>query len=201
MTVWAFVADVHGNFRALARAEALARAGGATRFVALGDLLGRGQPAECVAWVRANVVLAVVGNRDLDHLELVGSDDQAYLRDLPRRAATADFVITHGDARLDPTLNSADERRGFRRAYAALVAADKALWFFGHTHRARVWRLAGPDAPPEPIGATTLTLERGDPSVRHVVNVGSTGRRLAGRGPTSFTLYDAARGRLERIEL
>jgi hypothetical protein len=33
------------------------------------------------------------------------------------------------------------------------------------------------------------------------VNVGTTGRRLAGRGPASFTLYDSARGRLERLEL
>src|SRR5919199_6684035 len=94
MTVWAFVADVHGNFRALARAEELARAGGAERFVALGDLLGRGQPAECVAWVRANAALAVVGNRDLDHIDLVSADDQAFLRRLPRLAAAEDSLVT-----------------------------------------------------------------------------------------------------------
>src|SRR5262245_59564064 len=57
MTVWAFVADVHGNYKALVRAEARAREQGAERFVLLGDLLGRGQPAECVAWARAHVAL------------------------------------------------------------------------------------------------------------------------------------------------
>src|SRR5687767_14108979 len=134
MAVWAFVTDVHGNFRALQHAEQLARERGADHFAALGDLLGRGQPAECVAWVRANAAIAVVGNRDLDHLDLVGPADQAFLRGLPRRAGADDFLVTHGDAKLDPALNSADERRGFRRAYAALAAADCHLWFFGHTH-------------------------------------------------------------------
>ena len=201
MAIWAFVTDVHGNFRALQRAERLARERGADRFAALGDLLGRGQPAECVAWVRAHAALAVVGNRDLDHLDLVGPDDQAFLRSLPRRASADDFLVTHGDAKLDPALNSADERRGFRRAYAALAAADRPLWFFGHTHHARVWRKAGPDAPPEPLQDPCLTLDRTDPAVRYLVNVGTTGRRLAGRGPTSIALYDSARGHLERILL
>src|ERR687885_278796 len=169
MAVWAFVADVHGNYRALERAEALARARGATRFAALGDLLGRGQPAECVAWVRANVTLAVVGNRDLDHIDLVDAADQAYVRALPRVAAAGDFLVTPGDAKLDPTLAGADERRGFRRAYAALAAADKRLWFFGHTHNARVWRKAALDAPPERLEPACVALDRADPAVCYVV--------------------------------
>jgi predicted phosphodiesterase len=201
MAIWAFIADVHGNYRALERAERLARERGAARFVALGDLLGRGQPGACVAWVRAHAALAVVGNRDLDHIALVGPDDRAYLTRLPRRAAAADFLISHGDARLDPALNSADERRGFQRAYAALAAADKRLWFFGHTHHARVWRKAGPEAPPERLDAPTLSLDRADPATRYLINVGATGRRLAGRGPTSITLYDPERSYLERLDL
>src|SRR5919199_2530431 len=165
MTIWAFVADVHGNFRALERAEALARARGATRFAALGDLLGRGQPAECVAWVRANATLAVVGNRDLDHIDLVSADDQTFLRRLPRLAAAEDFLVTHGDAKITPNLASADERRAFRRAYTALAGADKRLWFFGHTHHARVWRKPAPEAPPERLESPCVTLEHGDPTV------------------------------------
>jgi len=200
MTLWAFVADVHGNWRALEHAAALARAHGAERFLVLGDLLGRGQPAACVAWARANAALAVVGNRDLDHIDLVDAGDQAFLRSLPRWASADDFLVTHGDAKLTPDLASADERRGFRRAYAALAAADKRLWFFGHTHHARVWRKAAPDAPPERLDAPCLRLDR-DSAVRYLVNVGTTGRRLAGRGPTSFTLYDSVRDRLERLEL
>jgi hypothetical protein len=123
------------------------------------------------------------------------------LRRLPRLAAAEDFLVTHGDAKLTPDLASADERRAFRRAYAALAGADKRLWFFGHTHHARVWRKPAPDAPPERLESPCVTLEHGDPQVRYLVNVGTTGRRLAGRGPASFTLYDSEHGRLERLDL
>jgi predicted phosphodiesterase len=201
MTIWAFVADVHGNYRALARADALARARGAERFVLLGDLLGRGQPAACVAWARANVQLAVVGNRDRDHRDLVDAADQAFLAGLPTRAVGEGFLISHGDAKLDRELNSADERRGFGRAYQALAASGQRLWFFGHTHHARVWRKCAPDAAPERLLADDLFLDLSDTTTCYLVNVGTTGRRLAGRGPASFTLWDDGAGSLQRIEL
>jgi predicted phosphodiesterase len=201
MTIWAFVGDVHGNYRALERAAQLAQQRGAQRFTALGDWLGRGQPAACVAWLRAHAAVAVVGNRDLDHLALVDADDQAYLRSLPVLAGAEDYLATHGDVRLHRALSSADERRGFRGAYAALQATEKRLWFFGHTHEARVWRKRGPDAPPERLDEAELWLEPAASATRYLVNVGATGRRLAGRGPASLTLYDSAAGRLERVEL
>jgi len=197
---WAFVSDVHGNYRALARAEQAARTRGADQFVVLGDLIGRGEPAACVAWARAHAALAVVGNRDLDHLALVDADAQAFLRALPTRAVAADFVVTHGDAKLDRALSTTDERRGFARAYAALAAVDRPLWFFGHSHHARVWRKRAADAPPELLLDSSLVLERG-PGVRYLVNVGTTGRPLGGRGPASFTLYDSSRGYVERVLL
>ena len=201
MTVWAFVADVHGNYRALERAERLAQARGADRFAVLGDFLGRGQPAACVAWLRQHATLAVVGNRDLDHLALVEADDQAYLRALPTLAGAEDFLITHGDAKLHRALCTADEHRGFRRAYAELAAANKRLWFFGHSHHARVWRKAGPEGPPELLDPDCVALDRATADLRYFVNVGTTGRPLGGRGPASFTLYDSARGELARVAL
>ncbi len=201
MTVWAFLADVHGSYRALARAATLAGERGAERFVVLGDLLGRGQPGECVAWVRDHAALAVVGNRDRDHADLVDPAQRAYLAGLPLVAGADGFLISHGDASLTRELGSADERRGFRRAYAALRAAGKRLWFYGHTHHARVWRKDGPDSPPLLLPAASLALDLADPATCYVVNVGTTGRRLAGRGPASFTLWDDARALLERVEL
>ena len=201
MTLWAFVADVHGNYRALERAERLAQARGAERFAVLGDLVGRGQPAACVAWMRHHATMAVVGNRDLDHLTLVDADDQAYLRGLPTMAGAEDFLMTHGDARLHRALCTADERRGFRRAYAELAAADKRLWFFGHSHHARVWRKAGPEALLELLAADCVAIDRSADGVRYFVNVGTTGRPLGGRGPASFTLYDSAGGELTRVPL
>jgi hypothetical protein len=44
-------------------------------------------------------------------------------------------------------------------------------------------------------------VDLSDAATCYLVNVGATGRRLAGRGPLSFTLWDDGAGRLQRIEL
>lgn len=201
MTRWAFVSDVHGNWRRLQQAEALATARGAQRFAVLGDLVGRGQPDACVAWAAAQATFAVVGNRDLDHLDLVAPALRPYLQALPRRLVTKEFVLTHGDAALDRELCSADERRGFRRAYVALMAAGRRLWFFGHTHHARLWRKASANAAPEPLDPSSVTLDLADPAVCYLVNVGTVGRPRGGCGPASLMLFDSARAHLECLAL
>jgi hypothetical protein len=145
--------------------------------------------------------VAVVGNRDLDHLELVREQDRAFLSGLPTLAAADDFLLTHGDARLHRALNSADERHGFRRAYAELASAGKHLWLFGHTHHARVWRKTAADAPPQRLDGDCLALDLSDARVRYIVNVGATGRRRAGCGPLCIVLYDGAHGQLQRVTL
>jgi predicted phosphodiesterase len=199
MTVWGVLADVHGNYRALERAAALARDAGAERFILLGDLLGRGQPAACVAWAREHVTLAVVGNRDRDHGDLVDAADRAYLDSWPAIASGERFLLSHGDSRLSPDLGSGDEKRGFRRAYAALEAAGKPLWLFGHTHHARIWRKRALAASPELMTDERVPLVLDDPATCYLVNVGTTGRRLAGRGPASCVVLDDQNGWLQRI--
>ena len=201
MTRWAFVADVHGNWSALQRAVAVAEAHGAERFATLGDLVGRGQPDACVAWAREVTALAVVGNRDLDHLALVAPAHRAWLQALPRRLVAEAFVLTHGDVALDRALCSADGRRGFRRAYAALRALGRQLWFFGHTHRTGVWRKDALDAPPVALPVVDLTLDLRDPAVCYFINVGTTGRPRTGCGPPAIALFDTATAHLEHVPL
>jgi predicted phosphodiesterase len=201
MTTWAFVSDIHGNYRALLRAAEIAQAHGADQFVALGDVIGRGQPQECVAWVRAHAALAVVGNRDLDHAALVGPDDRAWVQSLPRLALTADFAITHGDAALHRAMSSADERRGFRRAYLALAELDRPMWFFGHTHHARAWRKSDADAAPVPLDPSAVSLHAAEPGERYFFNVGTTGRPRGGCGPAAIALYDVGRAEVVSVTL
>ena len=184
MTVWAFVSDVHGNLRALLQAEQLARVHGADRFIALGDIIGRGDPNGCVAWVEANAVIAIVGNRDLDYVDRVTPELQQVVRGWRHEASASDFVVSHGDPKLHRPLNSAAERDGFRRVRAFLEERGARIWFFGHTHRARCWAL-GDDV--HPLSASDIAL---DGSARYVVNVGTTGLPLPGRGGASFVIYD-----------
>jgi predicted phosphodiesterase len=202
MPVWGFVSDVHGNLSALERAVARCRASGAERFAFLGDLLGRGSSDACVALIRALADVSVVGNRDLDWQDRVGPETRAYVLGLPTVQRADDFLATHGDARLDRDLNTDDVRRGFRRTYPRLLRDGARLGFFGHSHRARAWRLSGPEAPPKLLhdgaldaGPATIALV-GDPSCRWVVNVGTTGLPFPGNGPPSCAIYDRSAGTL-----
>ncbi len=208
MTIWGVVSDVHGNLPALQEAVRLCRLGGAERFAFLGDSLGRGDPDGCVALIRSLADVSVVGNRDLDWQHRVADETRAYVLGLPASLRADDFVAVHGDPRLDPDLNSSEIRNGFRRAYRRLERERAGLFLFGHTHRARVWRLPGPDEAPELIydavvssQPATIALRRPVPSVRYAINVGTTGLPFAGKGPPACAVYDSGAGRLEVIVL
>ena len=197
MAVWGLISDVHGNLPALERAVALCRSRGAERFAFLGDLLGRGDSDACVSIVQSLADVSVVGNRDLDWQHRVSAASRTYVLSLPPTQRADDFVAVHGDGRLNRDLSSDEIRRGFRRAYHRLTRDGARLGVFGHTHRARVWRLPGPDREAELLfdGATnrhpaTIALVHGDTYARYVVNVGSTGLPFPGKGPPSCAVYD-----------
>ena len=196
MTLWALVSDIHGNRKALDEIERRCAAAGVQRYACLGDVIGRGDPAACVAWVRAHAAIALVGNRDLDHLARVPQDLRDVVLGWANEAQAADFIVSHGESRLHRVLNSAAERDGFRRAKSYMEERGAALWLFGHTHRSRCWRLGD-------VGATEIhdTDVELDPRVLYVVNVGTAGLPLPGRGAASFTLYDDATRVVRRVVL
>ncbi len=196
MTRWAFVSDIHGNRRRLERAAELAVAGGADHYVSLGDVVGKGDPNGCVGWVRDHATIALVGNRDLDYLGLVSPELQEVVLSWPREANASNFVVTHGDSSLHRLLHSGAIRDGFRRARSYLAQQGADLWFFGHTHWARVWRLDDPE--PVFLGGNGFQLQEG---VRYAVNVGTTGLPRARRGGVSMTFYDDAARTLEIVPL
>ena len=129
MAIWAFLSDIHGNYAALERAVALARARGAVRFAFLGDLLGRGDSDRCVDLVRQVADLSVVGNRDLDWRDRVSQASRAYVLSLPRLAEAEDFLIIHGIPELTPGLGSRDVRSGLVGAYQRLTQSGRRLLF------------------------------------------------------------------------
>jgi predicted phosphodiesterase len=185
MTLWAFVSDVHGNRRALDTVEQIARAERAEQFVSLGDMIGRGDPDGCVAWVRAHATIAIVGNRDLDYLDRVSPELRGVVQAWPREARASDFIVTHGDPRLHRPMNAAAERDGFRRAAAFMVEQQAHVWLFGHTHRARCRELQ--DGAVRTCDSARVDLRR---DCRYAINVGTTGLPLPGRGGPAFVLYE-----------
>lgn len=199
---WGILSDIHGARPALERALALFRERGVERIAVLGDNLGRGDSVGCVERIRAVADLSVVGNRDLDWQDRVPLEVARYVLGLPRIAQAADFVATHGDARLTRDLSSADIRAGFRRARAWLSAHGCRVWLFGHTHHARVWRLDHDGDRDESAALcydvrtaelpAVVSLADDRPGTRWAVNVGSVGLPFSGKGPASAAIYDPA---------
>jgi len=196
MTRWAFVSDIHGNLRALENAERIALDEGVDRFVCLGDVIGRADPAGCVEWVRDQADYAIVGNRDLDYIDRIEPALQETVRSWPNEVRVSGFIASHGEPKLHRVLNSSAERDGFQRARKYMLDRGARVWFFGHTHRSRAWALNEND--PRPLLEERIDLE---PAGCYVVNVGTTGLPLPGRGPASFVLYDDASRRVERVTL
>jgi len=208
VTIWALLSDVHGHLPRLERAVELCRARGADRWAFLGDLLGRGDSDRCVALIRALADVSVVGNRDLDWQHRVAATSRDYVLGLPTAQRGEGFLAVHGDARLERDLCSADERRGFIRSYRRLAREGLRIGLIGHTHRARVWRLSGPDEPPELLHdaaadprSATVRLDADAPTTRFVVNVGTVGLPFAAKGPPSCAVLDVAGGTVEIIPL
>ena len=196
MARWGFVSDIHGNFDALqAAAEYCCRAG-VDAYVCLGDVIGRGDPERCVEWVRDLGRIAIVGNRDLDYLTRVSAPLQNVVRSWAHEAVASDFVATHGDPKLHRVLNSAAEKNGFAAVPVYLDERHARVWFFGHTHRARVWEIV--DGSPRPLRDARVELS---PSAHYVVNVGTTGLPLPGRGGASFVVYDDEQRVLDVVPL
>jgi len=210
LTRWGILADVHGNLPALERALAGFRERRVERIAVLGDNLGRGDSDACVQAIERVADVSVVGNRDLDWKDRVGAASAEYVLSLPRTAQVDDLAFSHGDARLTRDLSSDDIRAGFRRARAWLAANGCRVWLFGHTHRARVWTLAGPlhaphllfDAATDPLPAAIHLLEHVQTEGGiWIVNAGSVGLPFPGKGPASATVFDAVAGTVEIFPL
>ena len=196
MTRWAFVSDIHGNLNALEQAERIAGGRGVDRFICLGDVIGRGDPAGCVEWVRATTDHAIIGNRDLDYIDRIEPKLQSVVRSWANEVRAAEFIASHGEPRLHRVLSSAAERDGFQRARKYMLERGARVWFFGHTHRSRAWELSE-------NGARALVAKHVhfDGDLLYVVNVGTTGLRLPGRGPAAFVLYDDKADSVEHVML
>src|ERR1700737_3236872 len=111
--VWGLVSDVHGNYPALEEALTILADAGAQRLAFLGDYLGRGDSDRCVRRIRQVADIAIVGNRDLDWQDRVSAETRTWVLGLPRVVAIGRLLVTHGDARLTPTLGTTQIGRDF----------------------------------------------------------------------------------------
>jgi predicted phosphodiesterase len=190
------ISDVHGNYTALVEALLLLERAGATRLAFLGDYLGRGDSDRCVERIRDVTDVAIVGNRDLDWQDRVAAASKAWVLGLPRMACVDGLLLTHGDARLTPTLSTAQIGRDFLKPWAELERVEARVWIFGHSHFARTWRKASVAEPAQALSAAPTSIED---RYRYMVNVGTTGLPFPGKGGPSVAVVDFAHGTISHL--
>jgi predicted phosphodiesterase len=194
---WGLVSDVHGNHAALEYALQVLQRAGADRLAFLGDYLGRGESDRCIATIRAVADLAIVGNRDLDWQDRVSPASKAFVLGLPRTAQAGRLLLSHGDARLTPSLSTSQIGRGFTRVWPEMEQRGAQVWAFGHSHHARLWERCA-DGTYRTVDGTCRPVKRG---ATYCLNVGTTGLPFPGKGGPSVALVDFRRGEIRQIEL
>jgi predicted phosphodiesterase len=196
--VWGLISDVHGNYPALENALGQLAEAGARKLAFLGDYLGRGDSDACVRRIREVADMAIVGNRDLDWQDRVSAETRAYVLNLPRTAQSGALLISHGDARLTPTLCTTQINRDFGRAQAEMQRRAARVWAFGHSHHARVWRKPSESTTFQLVSDECVPLLR---TAQYCVNVGTTGLPFPGKGAPSVALVDFVNAEIRRIPL
>jgi predicted phosphodiesterase len=207
---YAFLSDIHGHVDVLRYALAQLRKDAIDRIVTLGDI---GSNA-CFETVRASGAIGVFGNWEVSGYSRLSPENRAFVLQ-QRPVLTEDgFLAAHAAPTYPAGLfNVSDFAAYLRRTkavwssvfrylrdddddlwqtFAEMQARGKSLFFHGHTHKQRVWRIGPLDRPRE-IHQPVIVLEA---STSYVVGVGSLGQPEDGPSPR-YVIYDSVRNEIE----
>ena len=197
---YALLADIHANLDAFtAVLDDIQRKGGVDEIWCMGDIVGYGPyPTECIALLRKQRHICVVGNHDLAAIGKLGlgrfnpdaaavnrwtaqqlsDEDKQYLEGLPQVIEKGEFTIVHGSPR-EPI---------WEYVISKGVAGENFSYFkskfclAGHSHIPQIFRLM-----PE-VGCTYIQFRESIGEVfgsdRMIVNPGAVGQPRDG-GPQS----------------
>lgn len=204
--IWAFLSDVHGRGDRLARVLADARARGATRILALGDIAGIG----AFDLLDAAGATCVFGNWECSGLRGLPAPYRSWVARWPAWVRLNGFWAAHATPvwpaglaiaevveylrlhrlhwmALFPSLQHSEAARW--AAFAELEAADVPVFFHGHTHVQEAWRWSAGGVPTQVDGLCGEVILGDDE--RWLVGVGSVGDPHDG-GSACYALFDTS---------
>jgi len=207
---YAFIADIHGNFEALAAVMEDVRAEQPDHVFCLGDIVGYGaEPAECIRAMRENSILCIAGNHDFAvsgdlstqyfnpiasasvdwTRQALSEKDLEFLSKLPLEFKNEVFVLTHGAPTIPGAFEYIITADDVRRGFASL---DRRVSFQAHSHVPVSWVLSD--------GYASVVLENSfavGEGCGAMVNVGSVGQPRDGVPTACYALFDAAEHSVE----
>ncbi len=153
----AVLSDIHANLEALQAVLDDMDAHGAEGILGLGDYIGfNGNPAECLALVRPRLLAAVQGNHEaalvdravfgvpmymemMDRTQAMLSAEEVYwLRRLPNHTAWQDCMLGHATPEAPKRWGRIANVNEARKVFSSV---RNRVSFYGHTHRASIFRL------------------------------------------------------------
>jgi len=202
----AVISDIHSNFQALERTFEVIDQLAVDQVFCLGDIVGYGPaPNECIALVRERCAVTVRGNHDsgaidelpLDHFNSYGEsamrwtrkqlteENAAFLRNLPFLHVQDSITLAHA-----APLNPQSWRYIFAwpDAQRCFAAFSTPYCFIGHTHV------------PVVVGENG-SVNRFQPGIRFLINVGSVGQARDGNPKASFGLLDTDKKTVDIVRL
>ncbi|MBN1933675.1 MAG: metallophosphoesterase family protein [Anaerolineae bacterium] len=210
MTIYAILSDVHGRTSALQSVLDDARQHGATAFIALGDI----GTDPCYNLLREVDAQSTFGNYEVSGWDKLAPENQQWVLSLPAVLIGDTFLAAHaapyfptGVADVHQVLdyllerqvkwqalfpNLAEDEHARWLTFAELEARDKRVFFHGHTHLQRAWRV-GPDNAMTSIQDDVIDLET---SSRYIIGVGSIILPVEERW-SRYALYDSTAGQVE----
>lgn len=190
----AILSDIHANKEALEAVLADARLHSAEHFLCLGDTIGfNGDPAACIDTAKELFDACVRGNHEQALLQrglfgvplfttmmdrttaMLSAEHLAYIRPLPLRTEWQGITLVHSSPAKEAEWQRINNIPTAREAFAAF---EGQICFFGHTHRAGIFKESDGTVAIIPAvynaeGSCTQTLEEG---CRYLINPGAVGQ-------------------------
>ena len=153
----AVLSDIHANLEALQAVLDDMTSHGAEGILGLGDYIGfNGNPAECLSMVQPNLLAAVQGNHEaalvdravfgvpmymemMDRTQDMLSPEQLrWLRRLPNHTSWQDCLLGHATPEAPKRWGRIANVNEARKVFSSV---KNRISFYGHTHRASIFRL------------------------------------------------------------
>jgi len=204
---YAVLSDIHGNLEALRAVLERVAALDADRTLCCGDIVGyNADPKACVAIVRSEGIMSVLGNHDAVACGLAEPynfnpaarevvlwtrskllpENAKFLRELPRHFLVNGIALCHGS--INDTnryiIDDSDVRDNF--ALLETLSRSPDVCFFGHTHIRAAYSLFGRTMARELTEEMRLSRDR-----KYLINPGAVGQPRDGDPQAAFLIYDS----------
>ena len=203
----AVLSDIHANLEALQAVLDDMKSHGAEGILGLGDYIGfNGNPAECLSLVQPHLLAAVQGNHEaalmdravfgvpmymemMDRTQdMLSAEQLRWLRRLPNHTSWLDCMLGHATPEAPKRWGRIANVNEARKVFASV---RNRISFYGHTHRASIFRLCKGEVEKIDInydarGDFTMHLPG---NCRFLINPGSVGQPRDLDWRAAYALY------------